>query len=140
MYKPIAMFAGALVALMILSNSFIVSAFGNESAVFVSHTVGLVTALIFFALTGSRWQSLKGIPIFYLLAGITGLATVYLSNLSFMALGATLTLVLSMFGQIVTSSVIDHFGLMGMRRYPFKTLKILGLLLMALGVFFIVFG
>lgn len=140
MYKSIAMFNGGLIALMILSNGLMVQVLGNEPAVMLNHIIGLLAALIFFSFTKAKWASLKGIPVFYLMAGVTGLATVYLSNIAFLAIGATLTLMLSMFGRIVASSIIDHFGLMGMKQYSFKPIKGIGLLLMGVGVIFIVLG
>lgn len=139
MYKPLALANGAIIALMILSNALMVEVLGNNTAVLLNHIIGLMTALAFLLVTKTSWQSLKGIPVFYLLAGLTGLMTVYLSNIAFIALGATITLMLSMFGRLVTSSIIDHFGLMGMTRYPFKAMKLIGLGLMSLGVLCIVF-
>lgn len=140
MYKSLALGNGALIALMILSNGLMVEVLGNTAATLVNHLIGLATALIFFFITGNRWASIKGIPIFYLLAGLTGLMTVFMSNIAFLALGATVTLMLSMFGRLVASSIIDHYGLMGMKTFPFKPLKLVGLGLMSLGVVFIVFG
>ncbi len=140
MYKSLALGNGALIALMILSNGLMVEILGNTPATVINHIIGLTAALIFFIVTGSRWTSLKGIPIFYLLAGVTGLMTVYMANIAFLALGATITLMLSMFGRLVASSVIDHYGLMGMKQYPFEPLKFVGLGLMTLGVVFIVIG
>ncbi len=140
MYKSLSLGNGALIALMILSNGLMVEILGNTPATVINHILGLTAALIFFIVTGSRWTSLKGIPIFYLLAGVTGLMTLYMSNIAFLALGATITLMLSMFGRLVASSVIDHYGLMGMKKYPFKPLKFVGLGLMTLGVVLIVIG
>ena len=140
MYKSLALGNGALIALMILSNGLMVEVLGNTPATVINHILGLTAALIFFFATGSRWQSIRGIPVFYLLAGITGLMTVYMSNIAFLALGATITLMLSMFGRLVASSIIDHYGLMGMKQYPFKPFKLVGLGLMTLGVVFIIIG
>lgn len=140
MYKSLALINGAVIAIMILSNGIMVEVLGNTNSVMINHAIGLITALIFFRFTKNKWQSLKGIPVFYLTAGLTGLMTVYLSNISFLALGATITLMLSMFGRLVTSSLIDHFGLMGMKKYHFKRAKFIGLGLMTLGVILIVIG
>ena len=140
MYKSLATINGTIIAIMILSNGLMVEVLGNSASVLLNHIIGLTTALIFFSVLNEKWQSLKGIPIFYLTAGLTGLMTVYLSNIAFLALGATITLMLSMFGRIITSSVIDHYGLMGMTRYPFKPAKIIGIGLMSVGVLLIVMG
>lgn len=138
MYKPLALTNGAIIAIMILSNALMVEVLGNTASVLLNHIIGLSIALLVLLITKTNWHSIKGIPIFYLLAGITGLLTVYLSNIAFIALGATITLMLSMFGRLVTSSIIDHFGLMGMTRYPFKPMKLIGLGLMSIGVLLIV--
>lgn len=140
MYKSLALTNGAVIAIMILSNAIMVEVLGNTTSVLINHIIGLSAAIVFFALTRSKWQSLRGIPVFYLTAGLTGLMTVYLSNIAFLALGATITLMLSMFGRLITSSVVDHFGLMGMEKYPFKPAKFIGLGIMTLGVILIVLG
>lgn len=134
MYKSFALLNGALVAIMILSNGLMVEAIGNTSGVLINHVIGITLAFAVFFFTNNKWHSLKGIPFFYLLAGITGLLTIAFSNIAFLSLGATVTLMLSMFGRIVTSSVIDHFGLMGMKRFPFQPKKFIGLGLMMIGV------
>lgn len=140
MYKSLALANGGLVALMILSNGLLVEIIGNTAAITYIHITGFLLALLLFKVTGAHWQSIKGIPVFYLLAGLTGLITVYLSNIAFLALGATITLMLSMFGRLITSAIIDHFGLMGMKQYPFKPIKLIGLSLMTLGIVFIILG
>lgn len=140
MYKSAATLTGAIIAVMLFSNAVMVEMLGNTPAVFINHLIGICAAFAVLVATKAKWQSLKGIPVFYLTAGITGLLTVYLSNIAFLAIGATLTLMLSMFSRIVVSTVIDHFGLMGMTPFPFNPKKTVGLLLMIAGVTFLVIG
>lgn len=129
---------GALIAIMILSNGLMVEVLGNTPSVLLNHTIGISFALILFMASRTKWQSLKGIPVFYLLGGVTGLLTVAFSNIAFLGLGATVTLMLSMFSRIVTSTAIDHFGLMGMKKYSMKPLKLVGMGMMLIGVVLIV--
>jgi len=138
MYKLLAAFNGMLIAFMVLSNGIMVEYFGNTPAVLANHFIGLIVIASILVVTKEKWISLKGIPLFYLLGGVTGIATVYYTNLSFLALGATITLMLSMVGRIVTSTVIDHFGLMGMAKHPFYPQKIIGLFLMLIGLVLII--
>ncbi len=138
MYKVLAILNGSVIALMILSNGIMVTYLGNTPAVLLNHAIGLFFALLLFMGTEYKWKPLKGIPFFNLAAGLTGLYTVFMSNISFLAVGATLTLMLSMFGRILTSTVIDHFGLMGMKKYSFKPTKLIGLGFMVIGVILIV--
>lgn len=138
MYKPFAVINGLLISLMILSNGLMTEVLTNTPAVLLIHLTGLVCIGSVILVTRQKWISLKGIPVFYLLGGLTGLATVYITNISFIALGATVTLMLSMIGQIATSTVIDHYGLMGMKKHPFHPAKLIGLTLMMLGLMLIV--
>ncbi len=138
MYKLLAAGGGMILAIMVLSNNMMVLVLGNEPAVVINHIVGLTTISLILLITKERWRSLKGVPIFYLLGGLTGVGTVFFTNASYMALGATVTLMLSMIGRITTSTVIDHYGLMGRSRYPFNSRKAIGLLLMAIGLYCII--
>ena len=44
--------------------------------------------------------------------GLIGVLTVIFSSLGFSKLGVSLTVSLGLFGQLVTSIIIDHFGLL----------------------------
>ena len=48
-------------------------------------------------------------------AGAIGVLMVLFSNICFAQLGASLTLSLTVFGELVMSCIIDHFGLLGMK-------------------------
>ncbi len=138
MYKLLAMFSGMTVAIMILSNGLLVESIGGTPALLFIHITGLMGALLLFYSNKGSWTTLKGIPFFYLLGGVTGVASVYFTNLAFLSIGATVTLMLSLVGRIVTSTIIDHYGLMGMKKYPFVPLKLLGLALISVGALFLI--
>ncbi len=139
MYKTYSLFTGMIVSIMILSNALLVKAVGNFTGTLLIHCIGLSFAVLLFLVTKTKFKSLKGIPLIYLLGGATGYLTVYFANVSFLNLGATVTLMLSMFGQITTSTIIDHYGFLGMNKYPFRKSKLIGLALMLGGVALIVF-
>jgi len=138
MYKSLAAISGMLVAIMVLANGILTEYIGNTQSVVFVNATGLITMVLFFIITREKLHSVKGIHFFYLLGGVTGIVTVYATNVSFLALGATITLMISMVGRIVTSSLIDHFGLMGMNKYPFKPVKLIGLGIMVVGLLLIV--
>ncbi len=140
MYKTYSFIIGAVIAVMILSNTIMMKAIGNFAALVLINVIGLISALILMLYKKSYPLKLKGIPWFYLVGGLTGCLTVFMSNISFVTLGATLTLMLATFGQIVTSSTIDHFGLLGMEKYPFRKSKLIGIAFMLLGVILIILG
>ncbi len=140
MYKTYSLLTGMIVSVMILSNALLVKAVGNFTGTLLIHFIGLLFAILIFLVTKTKFKSLKGIPLIYLLGGATGYLTVYFANVSFIELGATITLMLSMFGQIITSTLIDHYGFLDMNRYPFRKAKLIGLALMLGGVALIVFA
>lgn len=139
MYKTLASITGMLVAIMILGNGYLTEYIGNTPSVVFVNATGLICMMVIVIITKEKWQSIKGIHFFYLLGGVTGIVTVYATNVSFLALGATVTLMVSMFGRIITSIVIDHYGLMGMDKYQFKPAKFIGLGIMVVGLILIMF-
>lgn len=139
MYKFLAAISGMLVAIMVLANGILTEYIGNTPSVVFVNAIGLIAMLVIIIATKEQWRTLKGINFFYILGGVTGIVTVYATNVSFLALGATVTLMISMFGRIITSSIIDHFGLMGMDKYPFKPAKLIGISIMTIGLILIVF-
>ncbi|HAG44574.1 MAG TPA: hypothetical protein DCL31_16185, partial [Clostridium sp.] len=66
--------------------------------------------------------------------GAIGVLMGLLSNISFTHLGASLTLSLTVFGQLVVSCFIDHFGLLGMNTYKFQNKKIIGFIIISIGI------
>ncbi len=140
MYRSLGALNGMVIAIMIYSNSLMMTAIGNTPSLMLNHMIGFITILTVILLTKEEWKSIKGINLIYLAGGVTGLISVYFTNIAFVTLGATLTLMLSMIGRIVTSSVIDHFGLMGMKKYPFRPIKLIGIFFMAIGLVFIIMG
>jgi bacterial/archaeal transporter family-2 protein len=56
------------------------------------------------------------------------------NNLSYSALGVSLPVALGLLGQILTSLAFDHYGILGMPRIRFKKKKIVGLLIIVIGI------
>ncbi len=140
MYKLYSFLTGIILAMMILSHSILTSATGNFAGFLLIHIIALTSSLILFLATRSKFKSLKSIPVIFLLGGVSGYFGIYIVNLGFVKLGATITLMLSMFGQILASTIIDHYGLLGMEKFPFNKKKIIGIVFMLMGVAFIVFN
>ena len=140
MYKFLSFSAGSIIAVMILSNGIMMDALGNTPAVLLNHIIGLSCIGLIFFLGKNKWHTLKGIPIFFLLAGFTGIISVAFTNIAFMGIGATLTLMIGMVSRVMSSIVIDSLGLFGMTKYPFKPVKLIGLIIMITGVVLIMIG
>lgn len=98
---------------------------------------GFATVLAFTLLTGSMnvsWDALKQAKPLQLLAGL-GFAF-YLLSITWVGprfgIGNAVMFVLA--GQIVSSALIDHFGLFGAPHKPIDMLRASGLVIMAVGI------
>jgi len=131
----ISLIIGALTSIMILFNGTLSDSYGNLPSTIIIHVVGLIAILLLIIQKKNKLNFGKGLPILMYSAGLVGIGTVILTNLSFMELGVSLTLALGLLGQTIFSILIDHFGLFGISVEKFKPKKITGLLLIIFGIF-----
>ena len=132
MYKISAIFIGILIAIMVTFNGLLVNYTNKYQSILVIHIVGLIAAMIIILIKKERFKFTKNIPIYLFSGGLIGVLMVFLNNLCFNTLGASLTLSLGIFGQLILACFIDHYGLFGLNIYKFKKKKIIG--------FFIIFS
>jgi len=78
-----------------------------------------------FAAISSPWM---------LLAGTLGVIIMFSVSVSIGSLGTLSVFILVMLGQMITSSVIDHFGLFGLARIPMTPQKLGSILVIVLGI------
>ena len=128
-------FVGTLIALMIIFNGTLANATGNFTASVIIHITGLFSVIIVLFISKSKFIIKKGIPLYLYSAGAIGVFTVLFTNLSFSALGISITLSLGLLGQTLSSIIIDHFGLLGMKVIKFQKKKTFGLILIIFGIF-----
>jgi bacterial/archaeal transporter family-2 protein len=131
----ISVFTGSLLALMLSLNGRVGEASGNYTSSVIIHTIGLIGILAVLIITKSKIKNLKGIPFYMYLGGLIGVLTVIFSNASFLKLGVSLTSALCLFGQLITSIIIDHFGYFDFPVVKFNKKKIIGLTIIILGIF-----
>jgi transporter family-2 protein len=118
---------------MITVNGGLTTLYGVYSATVVIHIVGmiLIGAIIFFR----REKPFATKQPWYLyIGGVIGVATTAATNSAFGKISVSAILALGLFGQSVAGVLVDQFGLMGMRRHPFKPHQIPGLVLVAGGI------
>src|SRR3954464_6392043 len=105
-------------------------------------TIGGITAII-IGLTG--WEGdvvgrLKEVPVWLLTAGVMGAALVFGIAWVMPQIGAAKGFVLMIGGQVVTGLVLSHFGLLGSPLEPVSLFKIVGALLLIVGVGIVTFA
>lgn len=108
---------------------------GILESVFYIHLGGTLAALIpllfYSGRNLSRWRE---VPWYALGAGTLGL--IVIAAMSFMVprVGVAPAVVLIVAGQLLVSVVLDHYGLLGAHIRPLDSTRVLGLLLVFLGV------
>ncbi|MEH7460467.1 hypothetical protein CON65_17340 [Bacillus pseudomycoides] len=134
MYNLLSIIIGAFIAIMIPLNGILSEITGNYMSSVMIHLVGLFAIVIVLLVSKSKLRMQQGIPLYLYSAGAIGVFTVLFSNISFSALGVSITIALSLLGQSVSSIIIDHFGLLGMKVVKFEKKKMIGLLLISSGI------
>lgn len=83
------------------------------------------------------WEHVRTAPWYLFAGGMLG--AIFVSSVIFFIpkIGVTTVLAASIAGQLISASVIDHFGLFGLAVHPINTGRILGILLLLGGIFLI---
>lgn len=131
----ISIFTGIILAIMISLNGGVSNIAGNYASSVIIHFVGLIGIIFVLIFTKSKIKNLKGIPFYMFTGGLIGILTVLFTNIGFSGLGVSLTVSLSLLGQLITSLIIDHFGYFNMPVIEFDKKKILGLIIIIAGIY-----
>ena len=129
--------AGMGIPILAMATGSLGTRIGNApAAAAISLALACTVAVTVAAFTGGPVKGmLLSAPLPYYFAGV--FMGFYLVSISFVAprfgLGNAIFFVL--FGQIVAATLIDHFGLFGADRTPVDRMRLIGIALMAVGVF-----
>lgn len=103
-----------------------------------SFATGALLMLILVLLFGKgNFFEFTEVPKWQLLGGILGVIGVTAMIVTAPQLGVGLATVCLLFGQITVAIIIDSFGLFGIEQVPFDWNRLIGLILMLAGVFFV---
>jgi transporter family-2 protein len=134
MYKNLALINGIFLAIMVFFNGMIATITGPYMSTLIFHVLGFILILIISIIKKNNLPNLKKVPLLLFLPGILGVITILLNNISIPQIGLTLSIGVTLFGQLIMSSLVEHFGLFGMPVNRFKKEKILGFLTISLGI------
>ncbi|WP_051201499.1 DMT family transporter [Paracoccus aminophilus] len=142
-----ALATGALLTVMLLSNSAMARATSPLFSSLTAHAVGTLTAVLaLIALRLARPASTpqpgrRRAPLWAYLGGVSGAITVVLTSAAAnSALALTGTLALGLVGQLVLALIFDATGMMGLaRRRPSKN-ELVALALIVAGTLLIIFA
>jgi transporter family-2 protein len=131
--------AGALVAMQPPINSKLGQVTGTFAAATISFVIGTIALLVVALVTsGQDFGAVKEVPWWYLTGGFIGAVFVATSLVTVRTLGAGGVVAAVIAGQLTFSVVIDRFGLLGLEQREVSPLRVVGVLLLALGVWLIV--
>lgn len=134
MYNILALAIGALVSIMISFNAGLESRIGSSYSVVIIHAVGLIAILIVAAIKKEKIIIKERIPFYLYLGGIFGVTLTLVNIVTIVNIGVALTTALAVFGQLIFSSLIDHFGLFGLHKYKFNPKKLIGFMIVFVGL------
>jgi len=108
---------------------------GIFESVFIVHIGGALIALIpLLFMSGGKLAQWRELPWYTLFAGTFGL--IVISSISYMIprVGVAAAIIAVVAGQLLVSTIVDHFGLMGMMGRPLDPTRAIGLAVVLLGV------
>ncbi|MBC3247077.1 DMT family transporter [Pseudomonas fluorescens] len=144
-YYLLAVCAGLGITLQTTLNGQLAKGVGGDSvaAALFSFTAGAVCLGVFSLMRGGIVASLAAIPAqpwWSLLGGLLGAGALLSYVVLAPKIGLSALLGLAIAGQIFSSLVIDHFGLMGASERPVSLVKLAGSMVMLAGLAIALFG
>jgi transporter family-2 protein len=132
---------GGLIALQAPINSQLGRVVGTFQGAFVSFAIGTVLLLALASVTGGglgQISEARHLTWYYLLGGVLGAAYVTTVLVTVRTLGAGGVTAATIAGQLTLSVVVDQLGILGVAKHPITAGRVLGIALLAAGVFLIV--
>ncbi|MDR7073583.1 DMT family transporter [Fictibacillus barbaricus] len=109
---------------------------GVIEGTFLSFLIGTVTLFIMMLIFGKgNLLNVSTVPKWQLIGGLLGAFYVYTLVLTVPKIGVASAIISVIVAQLITSSFIDHFGLLGMKQIPIDGQRILGFLFLIAALF-----
>lgn len=134
----LAITAGIFLSIMITLNGLLSNYMNVFEISFIVHIIGVILLVLYIKLIKKQSIQFGKESLVLYSAGILGVILVSANSLSFKLVGATLTVGLSLLGQIVISAIVDHFGLFGVKKVKFKVQRLPIFIIIFIGLYLIV--
>lgn len=138
-YYLLLLLAGGLQGVMVSLNGQLSNYYSPFAICFFVHGIALVL-LLGYLLAKKTPLGYRGAPWYVYLVGILGIVMVASTSWCTFRVGASVFLAISTAGQILSSQMIDQFGLFGMPVQRFRARQLPGYALLAAGVALVVMG
>jgi transporter family-2 protein len=138
----LAVAAGCLVGMQAPVNARLGSSVGKLQAATLSFLVGTAALLVITAVAAQggfeNLRQVSAVPWWALIGGLFGAVYVAVALATVTTLGASGLTAAVITGQLAVSALIDRLGLFGIARQQLSATRVIGLLVLALGVFLVV--
>lgn len=135
----VGLLGGIAVGLQTPLASLIGQRLGVLESIFIVHLGGAILSGIPLLLArGGKLGEWQKVPWYALGVGLFGLIVIAAINYTVPRLGATVTVILVVVGQIVISLLVDHFGLFGTEVRPVDLSRIIGIGVLFLGIWLVI--
>lgn len=112
---------------------------GTMESVFIIHVGGTVMAgLLLIAMGGGNLGAWHKVPWYALGAGVFGLVVLSAVSYTIPRIGVATTVTLIVVAQLILSTLLDHFGLLGTSVRPVDLPRVVGLAVLFLGTWLMV--
>lgn len=127
--------AGLIVSTQNVFSARVSEKLGMWETTFVVHLIGMVFALIMLSFLGDgNLKNISEVNKFYLLGGVLGVLIIFTVANGVSLLGASFSIALMVISQLLFATIIDTLGLFGTEKIPFDLTKLVGLVIMVVGV------
>ncbi len=135
-YALVMLLAGIGIPIMAAMNAKLGASLSSpQVAVLIFVLVAIAAMTLITAISGVSQLTRPTVPAYYYLAGL--LFVFYILSITWLGpkIGIGNAVFFVLLGQLISSAMIDHFGLFGATRTPLDSMRIVGLALMAGAVF-----
>ncbi|MEL5864862.1 DMT family transporter [Clostridium cochlearium] len=127
--------AGIFITLQSVFNTRVSDKIGLVETTVIVHAIGFIVAAIAMIILGNgNFKRLQEVNKLYLLGGAFGVIIVYSVMKGISLLGATFSVAILLITQLIFATIIDTFGLFGSSQIKFDFTKLLGILIMIVGI------
>ena len=138
MYYLILLIAGLLQGAMNSLNAQLGEHFSLFGVTFFVHAIALVLLLLYLLAIKCEKLRFSGAPWYIYLVGVMGIAVVASSSWVTMHVGAGTLMAISTVGQLISSEVIDLFGMFGMPKVRPQLKQLPGFLIIIAGIVLVI--
>ncbi|RPF42455.1 transporter family-2 protein [Thermodesulfitimonas autotrophica] len=129
----LAALAGSVMAVQGAVNALMGKIAGVCLATFIVHAVGTAFAGLLLPFARGGFSRVGQAPWYAWTGGVFGVLIIYSVARCIPKVGVAPATTAIILGQVLTATIIDHFGLFGMTRLPFSCWRILGVAFLAAG-------